>query len=125
MKTARWLPAFLALTSAVILSGCSTPERHSFNDDYNQHLPTAPKYLIKDNGANSFKVIVEQGIPANGQERVTDTKQAASAVAETEAKRRGWENWDLNYIYQQNQGWMYVVKAVVVPKNAVRYNGNN
>ena len=125
MKTAHWLPGLLALTVTLVLSGCATPETHSFNSDYNQHLPTDPKYSIEDHGANCFKVTVEQGIPSSGQERVLDTKQAASAVAETEAKRRGWESFDLNYIYEQNQGWMHVVKAVVKPKNAVKYKGSN
>ena len=34
-------------------------------------------------------------------------------MAETEAKRRGWGNWNLDYIFEGDQGWMHVVKAEV------------
>jgi len=42
-----------------------------------------------------------------------------SIVAETEAKRRGWESWDLGYIQERNQGWMHIVIADVSRKNAI------
>jgi len=45
-------------------------------------------------------------------------KEVASDVAKTEAKRRGWQNWDLGYIQERDQGWMHVVIAEVTRKNA-------
>jgi hypothetical protein len=54
-----------------------------------------------------------------GTDRVIYVKQAASAVAESEAKRRGWKNWDLNYIQERDAGWMHIVIADVTRKNAV------
>ena len=109
---------------AVFGSGCATPQNeHSFNDDYNQHLTIAPKYFIEDGGAAKFMVTVQQGHPSTGGERIIDVKRAASAVAETESKRRGWQDWRLDYINEHDQGWMHVVKAVVIPKNAIEFKG--
>lgn len=113
----------LLFTAALALfgSGCASPPPHSFNSDYSQSLPTAPNYFIEDGDANSFTITASQGRPSSGAERVLDVKRAATAVAETEAKRRGWQNWQLDYIYERNEGWMHVVKAEVVRKNAVEY----
>lgn len=103
--------------------GCATHEQYSFNANFNQSLPTAPNYYIEDQGASEFTVTVSQGHPSSGQERITDVKRAATAVAEYEAKRRGWHNWRLDYIYQRNEGWMYVAKAKVVRQKALKFNG--
>jgi hypothetical protein len=108
--------------SAVILAfaaGCATHDEHSYNQDYHQDLPTSPKYSIENVNDHEFKVIVHQGSPAEGSQRVIYVKQVASMVAGTEAKRRGWPNWDLNYIQEHDQGWMHVVIAEVIRKNAI------
>ena len=110
-----WFTAALAVFS----SGCATHEEHSFNDDFNQTLPTAPKYYIENVNDNHFTVTVLQGKPMASEERIIHVKRAASAVAETEAKKRGWENWQLEYIRQGSQGWMFTAKADVVRKHAV------
>ncbi len=55
----------------------------------------------------------------DGSERIIFVKQVASTVAATEAKRRGWQNWDLNYIQDRDQGWMRIVIVEVTRKNAV------
>ena len=104
---------------AVFSSGCATHEEHSFNNDFNQQLPTSPKYFIENVNDNHFTVTVLQGKPMASEERILHVKRAASAVAETEAKRRGWENWQLEYVRQGSQGWMFTAKADVVRKNAV------
>ena len=36
-----------------------------------------------------------------------------------EAKRRGWQNWNLDYIQERDKGWMHIVIADVTRKNAV------
>jgi hypothetical protein len=54
-----------------------------------------------------------------GSQRVIYVKQVASTVAESEAKRRGWPNWNLDYIQERDQGWMHIVIADVTRKNAV------
>ena len=88
-------------------------------------LTTTPKYFIEDGGSDPFlRHRASSGRPSTGQERILDVKQTASAVAETEAKRRGWAAWQVDYIFEKNQGWMHVVKVVVVPKNAVEYKGD-
>jgi len=101
----------LALNAAAVLSltGCATPDRHSFNHDFGENLTTQPKYYIQDENDHHFKIIVDQGVPSTGAERVIDLKEAASTVADAEAKRLGWEKWQLNYIQERDQGWMHVV----------------
>ena len=110
MKTTQSLPLFCCLlftaALAVFSFGCATHEEHSFNDDFNQHLPTAPMYYVEDVNTNHFTVTVLQGKPMASEERILHVKRAASAVAETEAKRRGWENWQLEYVRQGSQGWI-------------------
>ena len=123
MKAIRLIQLFCVFTCtaalAVFSSGCATHEEHSFNDDFNQSLPTSPKYFIEDVNTNHFTVTVLQGKPMASEERIIHVKRAASTVAETEAKRRGWENWQLEYVRQGSQGWMFTAKADVVRKNAV------
>lgn len=116
----RILPR-LVLSAAILAcaAGCATHEEHSYNQDYNQDLPTSPKYYVEDVNNHEFKVIVHQGSPMDGSQRIIFVKQVASTVAGTEAKRRGWENWDLNYIQERDQGWMHMVVADVTRKNAV------
>ena len=128
MKTnpLRWTFGFLLFNSALLFwgTGCATHEEHAFNADYNQNLPTSPKYYIEDLGQTHFTVTVRQGESMATQQRVIFVKRAASTVAETEAKRRGWENWQLEYILERDQGWMHIVKADVIRKNAVEFQGN-
>ena len=111
-----WL---FAAALAVFGSGCATHEAHSFNDDFNQTLPTAPKYYIENVNDNHFTITVWQGKQMASEERIIHVKRAASAVAAAEAKKRGWENWQLEYVRQGSQGWMFTAKADVVRKNAV------
>ena len=115
-------PLRLLLVNAalvVLATGCATHQTHSYNQDYNQNLPTAPKYFIENINDDQFKVTVHQGSPLPGTQRDTAEKQVAAAVAETEAKRRDWKNWDINYIQERDQGWMHIVIADVTRKNAV------
>jgi len=72
--------------------GCASQEQHSFNDDYNQPLPTAPKHYIIAKGTNPFKLTLSQGKPSAGQERVFDLKVAANTIAGHEGTNRGWQN---------------------------------
>jgi len=123
MKTnqLRWTLRLLLInaTLVVLAAGCATYNERSYNQDYNQNLPTSPKYAIENVDDTHFKVIVHQGSPLPGTERIIYVKQVASTVAETEAKRRGWQNSDLGYIQERDQGWMHVVIAEVTRKNAV------
>jgi hypothetical protein len=127
MKTnpLRWtlrlllLNATLAATFMVFATGCATPNEKSYNQEFNQNLPTSPKYTIENVNDTCFKVEVHQGSPLPGPDRIIYVKKVASAVAENEAKNRGWKNWDLNYIQERDQGWMHVVIADVTRKNAV------
>jgi hypothetical protein len=121
MNTTNKLVRILGLLSinaamAVFFSGCSTPDQHSFNGDYNEHLPTQPVYFIEDKTTTSFTITVKEGTPSNGSERVTDVKIAASTVAKDECQKLGWEKWNLNYIEDDNRGWMHVVVAKVTRK---------
>jgi hypothetical protein len=108
----------LNATLAMLTAGCATRDAHSYNQDFNQNLPAAPNYSIENKDVNRFNVTVTQGTPLRGMDGVIYVKQAASIVAGSEAKRRGWENWDLNYIQERNQGWMFMVIAEVTRKNA-------
>jgi hypothetical protein len=114
------IPLLLLNTILVVIaSGCASHEENSFNKDYNQNVPTSPKYYFENIDDNHFKVIVHQGSPMQGPERVIFVKQVASTVAGTEARRRGWQNWELNYIQNRDQGWMRIVIGEVTRKNAV------
>jgi hypothetical protein len=116
----RTLPLLLSGAAFIFLAaGCATHDEHSYNQDYNQNLPTSPKYFIENIDDNHFKVTVHQGSPMEGSQRILYVKEVASTVAESEAKRRGWPNWDLNYIQDRDQGWMHIVIADVTRKNAV------
>jgi hypothetical protein len=108
----------LNATLVVLAAGCATQNERSYNQDFNQNLPTSPKYTIENVDDTHFHVIVHQGSPLPGTERITFVKTVASTVAATEAQRRGWQNWDLGYIQERDQGWMHVVIADVTRKNA-------
>ena len=116
-RTLRLL--LLNVTLAVLAAGCATQNERSYNQDFNQNLPTSPNYTIENVDDTHFHVIVHQGSPLPGTERITFVKEVASTVAATEAKRRGWQNWDLGYIQERDQGWMHIVIADVTRKNAV------
>ena len=117
----RWTLRLLLLnaTLALLATGCATSNEGSYNKDFNQNLPTSPNYAIENINDTDFHVIVHQGTALKGTDRVIYVKQVASAVAENEAKNRGWQNWDLNYIQERDQGWMHIVIADVTRKNAV------
>ena len=106
-----WLAANAAIV--VLFSGCATPPEHSYNADFGQSLPTKPTYYIENVDAEHFKITVHQGTPSSGAERVMNVKEAASAIAKAESQRLGWEKWELNYIREENQGWMHMVVAEV------------
>ena len=116
---------FLLCTAAFVIfgSGCATHEEHSFNTDFNQTLPTAPKYYCEDRNENSFTITAHQGRSSSGQERIFDVKRAVATVAESEANRRGWKNWRVDYIIERNDGWMHFVKAEVVREKVLELKG--
>ena len=120
----RWPLRLLLLNASVLLltAGCATHNERSYNQDYNQNLPTSPKYSIENVDDTHFHVIVHQGSPLDGPQRVIDVKTAASAVADTEARRRDWQNWNLDYVQERDQGWMHIVIADVTRKNAIENN---
>ncbi len=116
----RWIFVLLLNATLVALAtGCATRDERSYNQDYNQNMPTSPKYSIENVDDTRFKVIVHQGSPMEGSQRIIFVKQVASTVAATEAKRRDWPSWDVNYIQDRDQGWMHIVIAEVTRKNAV------
>ena|ERR1700690_2347832 len=123
MKTnqLRWPLRLVLLNAALVVlaTGCATQTDRSYNQDFNQNLPTSPSYAIENVNDTRFRVVVHQGSPLPGTERVIYVKEVASTVAATEAKRRGWQNWDLDYIQERDQGWMHIVIADVTRKNAV------
>jgi len=106
-------------TLVVLAAGCATQHERSYNQDFNQNLPTSPNYTIENVDATHFRVTVHQGSPSPGTQRIIYVKEVASTVAATEAKRRGWQNWDLDYIQERDKGWMHIVIADVTRKNAV------
>ena len=101
----------------VLTAGCATHNERSYNEDFNQNLPTSPRYAIGNVDDTHFQVTVHQGSALSGPQRIVFVKEVASTVAATEARRRGWKNWDLNYIQDRDQGWMHIVIANVTRKN--------
>ena len=124
MKTTRFPSAlrlwFFNAAVLALAAGCISNTDHSYNQDFNQHLASAPNYAIENINDTSFKLVVHQGSPLRGPQRIVESKQAAAAVAETEAKRRGWQSWDLNFIQNRDQGWMHIYVGVVTKKNPVQ-----
>lgn len=117
MKANRmfWL---LSLSVAVMISiaGCASSSTRSFNADFNQNFPPKPNYTIDNVDNTEFKIRVMQGTPMPEQHAVCVNymKSAASAIAKAEARRRGWVEWQLNYIQERDQGWMHVLVAEVI-----------
>ena len=110
-----WTTWFLSINAgvAILFSGCASPEQHSFNRDFNDHLPVNPRYSIHDEDGNRFLITVNQGTPSTGAERVINVKEAATTVATAECQKLGWAKWHLDYIQERNQGWMHIVIAKV------------
>ena len=123
MKTIqlRWTLRLVLFNAALVVlaAGCATHNERSYNQDFNQNLPTSPKYAIENVDDTHFQVTVHQGSPLPGTQRIIYVKDAASAVAQSEARRRGWQNWNLDYIQERDQGWKHVVIGEVTRKNAV------
>jgi hypothetical protein len=123
MKTNRLRPTLrlLLLNAALVVlaAGCASNNERSYNRDFNQNLPTSPNYTIENVDDTHFKVTVYQGTPLPGTERITFVKEVASTVAASEARHRGWQNWELGYIQERDQGWMHIVIADVTRENAV------
>jgi hypothetical protein len=119
VRFGSWLVSLNTAAALVLLTGCATPAEHSYNQDFGQNLVTAPKYYIRDETDDHFKIVVHQGRPADEKPnsatggRIGDVKTAASDVAKAEAQRLGWQRWQLNYIQEKDQGWMHVVVAEV------------
>lgn len=109
---------FLNAALVVLSAGCATNNERSFNQDFNQNLATSPDYSVENIDDTHFRVTVHQGSPLPGAQRIIDVKEVASTVAETEAKRRGWKNWKLDYIQERDKGWMHIVIADVTRRNA-------
>jgi len=110
---------FLNAALAVLGAGCATHNERSYNQDFNQNLPTSPNYSIANVDDTHFQITVHQGSSSPGTQRIIYVKEVVSAVAASEARRRGWQNWDLGYIQERDQGWMHIVIAEVARKNAV------
>lgn len=126
MKTNPFLQGWFLFSAMflILAAGCATSER-SYNDDYNQQLPTSPKYVVENQNDSSFKITVHQGSPAPGAQRAISMKAAAETIADTEARKRGWKNWDVDYIQERDQGWMHIIVAEVTRKNAAELKPNS
>jgi hypothetical protein len=114
MKRMSWFLSFCA-TIMLLAAGCATPTK-SFNDDYNQNFPPKPRYAIDNVNDTEFKIRVQQGTPMPEQHPVAVEymKEATSAIAKSEARRRGWVEWQVNYIQETDKGWMHVLVAEVI-----------
>jgi len=112
---------------AALFTGCATPEEHSYNKEFGENLPAQPMYSIKKETDDHFTLYVHQGVPLSGAGRTLNVKEATSAIAKAECERLGWKKWDLNYVREQDQGWMHVVVARVDRKPYIEpsYPGSN
>lgn len=110
----RWL-VLLSAILMFLVPGCATPTR-SFNQDYGEHFPPRPNYAIDQMDDTHFKIRLFQGTPLPEQLPVTVEymKKAVWIIANAEARRRGWQQWEVNYIQQRDEGWMHVLVAVVI-----------
>src|SRR5450756_1000500 len=67
----RSASSLLAINAAiaVLLSGCATPDEHSYNKDFGENLPAQPIYSIQHEDDQHFILKVHQGVPLNGAAR--------------------------------------------------------
>ncbi len=117
--------ARLVLFNAALLvaAGCATSKR-SYNDDYGQNLPTSPKYVVENQNDSHFKITVTQGSPATGAQRAIYLKEAAATIAKTEATKRGWQSWDIDYIQERDNGWQHIIVGEVTRRNSPQLKSN-
>lgn len=117
----RWTAWLLPINAALLVfaAGCKTGDEQSFNQNFNQDYPVAPKYVIENGNDDHFKIRMHQGSPMTGPSRVTYLKDAMTIVAENECRKRGWKNWKTDYIQESDQGWMHVLVAEVTREKAV------
>lgn len=127
MKTFKPVSGFTILAAALLLiAGCATPTTNSYNDDFNQNLPAAPRYRIKDISEHKFKIYLNQSKLVGDEARVQNIREAASVIAKNEALQRNWENWDMNFIQEgsaSKQG-IWTATAVVKRKPQIRYDND-
>jgi hypothetical protein len=104
----------LCAISTLLLIGCATPTK-SFNQDYGENFPPQPDYAIEKMNDTHFKIRLNQGTPMPEQRPVAVDymKKAIWIIANTEGKRQGWQQWEVNYVQERDQGWMHVLVAVV------------
>src|SRR5580700_8091235 len=104
MKANRlfWL-TLLSVTLVFLGAGCATPTK-SFNQDYNENFPPQPNYAIDNVDDSHFKIRLSQGTPMPEQRAVCVMymKKAIWTIANDESKRRGWQQWEVNYIQERD-----------------------
>jgi hypothetical protein len=113
-KRMLW-PVLLSVTLMILAAGCATPTK-SFNQDYNENFPPQPKYAIDNVDDTHFKIRLYQGTPMPEQRAdcVMYMKKAIWTIANDKGKRRGWQQWEVNYIQERDNGWMHVLVCVVI-----------
>ncbi|HEV2456064.1 MAG TPA: hypothetical protein VGY98_17505 [Verrucomicrobiae bacterium] len=122
-------PLRILIVNAAFLflaAGCATNMR-SYNQDYGQNLPVAPKYTVANIDDTRFKITVHQGAPSSGPDHIVYLKEATAAIAQNEATHRGWKSWRVDYIQERDQGWMHILIADVTresPAEMTPGNGN-
>lgn len=111
----RLLPVVLSAVLVLLSADCATPTK-SFNQDYSENFPPQPKYAIDNMDDTHFKIRLYQGTPMPEQRAtcVMYMKKAVWTIANDEAKRRGWQQWEVNYVQERDQGWMHILVAVVI-----------
>jgi len=116
MKAPRILWSILfSVIFTVLAVGCATATK-SFNQDYNENIPPQPNYAIDNVNDTHFKIRLYQGTPMPEQHAVCVEymKKAIWTIANDEGKRRGWQQWEVNYIQERDDGWMHVLVCVVI-----------
>jgi hypothetical protein len=111
----RLWPVLFSAILLIMAVGCATPTK-SFNQDYNENFPPQPNYAIENVDDTHFKIRLSQGTPMPEQRDtcVMYMKKAVWTIANDEGKRRGWQQWEVNYIQERDQGWQHVLVCVVV-----------
>jgi hypothetical protein len=116
MKAHRILWSVLfSVIFTVLAVGCVTATK-SFNRDYNENIPPQPNYAIDNVDDRHFKIRLSQGTPMPEQRAVCVMymKKAIWTIANNEGKRRGWQQWEVNYIQERDQGWQHILVCVVI-----------
>lgn len=107
----------VSLIALTLLNGCATfgeKDLRSFNKDYDQNLPTSPKYIVKYKTQTTYNIVIHQGAPlfnTPGYVRAGYLSQAGRIIAEDKCTKQGLELERFEVDQVGDSGWVHIIGA--------------